>query len=284
MRILITSPREINMPQHKRKTLTEEKQRWEKEKKKKQQVIKKCRATNDKQLRRYATRMENCSTVMKTITNHNGHKTIQSQNLCRVRICPVCAWRKTSKQIAINYPTLSNIKELYPDAVFLFLTVTVKNCDINKVRTSTYKIRDGWRKIWLKLKKKYGALGYLMTMEIGRAENGHAHPHAHIVLMLQSQSKQTGFLNIAFWGKVFQLVFDVPYTPQTDIKIVDKLKNLNYYMSKSDLHSNKLLNDSDFLFGYLANTRKLRSFSSGGLIKSLVAQSKAKYQSIKKVI
>ncbi|MGZ7278142.1 protein rep, partial [Streptococcus pyogenes] len=55
---------------------------------------------------------------------------LRSAEFCRVRHCPVCQWRRSLMWQARFYQALPRIVADYPDSRWMFLTLTVRNCDI----------------------------------------------------------------------------------------------------------------------------------------------------------
>lgn len=84
---------------------------------------------------KYAERMAFCSGWLQFGASENGLQ-LKSASFCHVRHCPVCQWRKSLYWRAMIYQTLPDITQAYPKHRWLFLTLTVKNCDISDLRTT----------------------------------------------------------------------------------------------------------------------------------------------------
>lgn len=59
---------------------------------------------------------------------------LKSARFCRVRHCPVCQWRKSLMWKARFYKALPDIEKQFKSARWMFLTLTVENCDVSEVR------------------------------------------------------------------------------------------------------------------------------------------------------
>ena len=61
---------------------------------------------------------------------------LSDARFCRVRHCPVCQWRRSLMWKAKAYKILPHVVDDYPKYRWLFITLTVKNCKIEELRTS----------------------------------------------------------------------------------------------------------------------------------------------------
>ena len=73
------------------------------------------------------------------VVYHHGNREtrlrLRSAQFCRVRHCPVCQWRRTLMWQARFYQALPKIVVDYPSSRWLFLTLTVRNCEIGELGT-----------------------------------------------------------------------------------------------------------------------------------------------------
>lgn len=87
---------------------------------------------------RYGERVEGCSGILRFgwSTNEETGETrlrLRDARFCRVRHCPICQWRRSLMWQARFYQSLPKIVAEYPDARWLFLTLTVRNCPITEL-------------------------------------------------------------------------------------------------------------------------------------------------------
>src|SRR5215207_6470103 len=100
---------------------------------------------------RYATRVENCSQILgfahdPLATKKNKLK-LQTAWFCKVRHCPVCQWRRSLQWQAKVYRALPLLRRDYPDTRFLFMTLTVRNCEVNNLRATLTEMAKGWKRL-----------------------------------------------------------------------------------------------------------------------------------------
>jgi plasmid rolling circle replication initiator protein Rep len=167
-------------------------------------------------------RIENCSVQLwKETWQHITtleQKEYFSSNNCHLRFCPVCSWRKALKSSAILYTNLSKMENVN----FLFLTLTVKNCDIYDLK-DTLKLKsqafDRLRKTkeWQKNIK-----GYIRALEITVADDGKIHPHFHILIQVSpSYGKNKGYyISQEEFTALWQNSLKVDYKPIVDVRVI----------------------------------------------------------------
>ena len=83
-----------------------------------------------------AGRIDNCSGWLGfqwSDDTATGESTLRLKKafFCRVRYCPVCQWRRSLMWRARFFQALPEITKSFPKARWLFVTLTVRNCDID---------------------------------------------------------------------------------------------------------------------------------------------------------
>jgi len=105
---------------------------------------------------------------------------LHNANFCHERLCPMCIWRRTLK----IYAQISKIMLNMPkDLHYLFLTLTVPNCEPDAFQDTLDRLFKSWAKFTKNKKFKNAVLGYYRVLEVTRNKrNGTYHPHFHIIL------------------------------------------------------------------------------------------------------
>lgn len=178
-------------------------------------------------LERYAERMEGCARWLQFV--FESSKTLDSLVLrlcdaqfCRVRHCPVCQWRRSLMWLARFHQSLPKILEAYPTHRFIFLTLTVRNCDLNELNKTLNWMNRSWVK--LSQRKQFPGVGFLKATEVTRAKNDQVHPHFHCLLMVSPGYFGRKYLNQKDWTNLWQSCLKVDYTPIVHVRVV-KPKN-----------------------------------------------------------
>ena len=143
---------------------------------------------------------------------------------CRVRYCPVCQWRRSLMWQARFYQALPKILEEYPKSRWLFLTLTVRNCEIEELSQTLKSMNVAWNK-FIKRHDLKPIQGWIRTTEVTRSKDRSAHPHFHSLLMVPpSMLGGTNYVKHARWVELWKESLKVNYDPNVDIRTVKAKK------------------------------------------------------------
>lgn len=234
---------------------------------------------------RYSERMTDCSTFLAYGFSDEGLK-LKNANFCRVRHCPVCQWRRSLLWKANMYVAYDEIKEKYPTHRWLFLTLTVKNCEITDLRETLKYMNDSWHKLVKRVKFLRGVEGWIRTTEVTKAKDGKAHPHFHIMLLVKPSYFAKNYIKQSEWSDIWQSCLKVDYMPVIDVRAVrakkkkgveinsldDAVKSaimetLKYSVKPSDMIGSGTRKDNDWFYELTRQCYKLRFVASGGALK-----------------
>ena len=80
------------------------------------------------------------------------------------------------------YQSLPRIVADYPDARWMFLTLTVRNCAIGELGEMLNRMNAAFQR--MKVRKEFLPVqGWIRTTEVTRGSDGSAHPHFHTLMM-----------------------------------------------------------------------------------------------------
>jgi len=175
---------------------------------------------------KYAERIWECSQSLEfrvlTDDKQQTHLKLHSARFCRVRLCPVCQWRRSMMWRARFLKALPKICGDYPKGRFIFLTLTVRNCRLEDLRETIAWMNTSWLKMIKR--KNFPALGWIKCIEVTRSEDDMAHPHFHCLLMVNQTYFSRGYISQADWSKMWKECLKVDYTPIVNIKRVKERK------------------------------------------------------------
>ena len=225
----------------------------------------------NKKFERYAERTKTCSEFLvyaNRLDLENGElvKKLTNANFCRVRLCPVCQWRRSLMWQARFYDAIPKIFEKYPDYRFIFLTLTVKNCKVEDLSKTLKLMNDSFRKM-LKFKKLEGVMqGWLKTTEITRnSATNEAHPHFHLLIMVKPSYFKKNYIRQFEFIEMWQKALKVDYLPNVDVRTVkNKLNGKNdletavQELLKYAVKEGDLLADQEFLYTLTDEIHKKR--------------------------
>lgn len=237
-------------------------------------------------LDKYADRIETCGKLLEFTLRSDDQGDVgiklQSARFCRVRHCPVCQWRRSMKWQAKMFTAMPQIREAYPTHRWLFVTLTVRNCDLADLRTTVAAMNKGFERL-TKL-KQFPAIGWIRSVEVTRnQETGQAHPHFHCLLLVPASYFGKAYIKQEEWRSLWQRSMRLEYLPVVNVKAVkpklDKLtgqqddisqaivETVKYSVKESDLVA-----DENWLVELTSQLHKTRAISIGGLLKSILKE------------
>jgi plasmid rolling circle replication initiator protein Rep len=239
---------------------------------------------------RYAGRVENCSQVLgfahdPLATKKNKLK-LTNAFFCRVRFCPVCQWRRSLMWQAKVYQALPALVKDYPDIRFLFMTLTVRNCEVKDLRATLTHMAQSWQR--LTQLRSWPARGWVRAVEITRSERYRtAHPHYHCLLMVPPAYFQGDYLKQDQWAALWQQSLRVNYRPVVDIRAVkltlppdsQRVNNLPKNMweavaeiLKYAVKPSDMVRDHDWFLGLVEQLHRTRAVAVGGVLKRYIRE------------
>lgn len=231
----------------------------------------------------YADRIHTCSELLEFNSEVNpdtgeiGLK-LKSAQFCRVTRCPICQWRRSLMWRAKAFKLLPKIIETYPSSRFVFLTLTVRNCPIQELRSTLAFMNKSWER--LSKRKQFPAIGWLKAVEVTRVwdcydgtkfvgrhgstwvdkweklhgkklrlqSTNECHPHFHCLLMVNSNYfVGRNYLSQEKWTQLWQESLRVDYTPIVHVQALKSLTGANEGMLEAVLETFKYsVKSSDF--------------------------------------
>lgn len=205
---------------------------------------------------------------------------------CRVRLCPICQWRKSLMWRARFLGNIPKVLKDYPNHRFLFLTLTVKNCPLEELRETLAWMNKAWGK--MTRRKNFPAVGWVKSVEVTLGNDGNAHPHFHSVLMVPTTYfKGTHYLSQKAWCELWKSCLMIDYQPMVHIKalkpkfgcsedvmahhtsLIEKalIETLKYSVKESDL-----VVSPEWLKGLTNQLEGTKSVSLGGIFKKYLKE------------
>lgn len=224
---------------------------------------------------RYSERINDCSQFLGFSLVPDAHQgsyqlKLKTARFCRVRTCMVCSWRRSLMYKARAYKALPRVIQDYPNARYLFVTLTLKNCAIENLRDSIFCLNKGFRR--LSKLKHFPALGYIKTVEVTRGKQGDAHPHLHILMMVKSNYFGRNYINKKQWCSWWKRSLGVDYTPVIDVQAIkakDSPLGLLAEVVKYQTKPNDLIfSDRQWFLEYTRQIHRTKAFSLGGVFKN----------------
>ena len=96
---------------------------------------------------RYSERISNCSSLLEFALVADDKELffkLRSAHFCRHRHCTVCQWRRTLMWTARLIKAMPKIQQDYPTHRYIFLTLTVRNCPLDELRSTISWMNDSF--------------------------------------------------------------------------------------------------------------------------------------------
>lgn len=207
--------------------------------------------------RKKESRLLECGKVLTYRLYEDGTKQLDSMSSCRVRLCPICTWRRSLKIYAQTKEIVDTIAERYGYR-WVMLTLTIKSVDAAHLSSCLDQLLQGWNRLMQLKAVKAVCKGWYRSLEIvhdcnpfitqamwdGDKErhiksrkawykaHGYKvgdvnpnydlyHPHFHaLICVAPSYFQGAYYIKQAAWGELWQDALRVDYTPRVDIRSV----------------------------------------------------------------
>jgi plasmid rolling circle replication initiator protein Rep len=225
----------------------------------------------------YANRMSVCSLLLdfRQVPSDDVLKLkLSAAHFCRVRWCPVCQWRRSLMWKAKAAKILPLVLAAYPKHRWLFVTLTVKNCQIQDLRSTISHLNASYKR--LSELNAFPADGWLKAVEVTRSKDGTAHPHLHILMMVKPSYFGVGYLSLDKWKLMWQKSLRIDYSPEIDVSAVksgsSNFSGLLSEVIKYQVKESDLIADRDWFIELTKQLHKTRAISSGGILKEYLKE------------
>jgi len=166
-------------------------------------------------------RVSECSTYLEFRKSLECEsKKLFKANFCKVRLCPMCVWRREKKifgQVSKVMDKSLNDKEYR----FIFLTLTCQNIEGSELSNTLDKLFHSYKKMFERKSIKKAIKGWFRALEVTHNLDDSSkdydtyHPHFHVILMVNKSyfNKADLYLSQFDWTSLWKESLGVEYTP-----------------------------------------------------------------------
>lgn len=180
-----------------------------------------------------AERMMECADTLVFKYTEDTLKLFQSW-FCKVRMCPMCNWRRSLKIAYHNKRIVETVNER-EKVQWLFLTLTVRNTDAESLSETISGMFEGFHRLMKYKRVKTSVKGYFRALEVTKNRDsksksfGTYHPHFHVLLCVPSSyfKKKEFYIKQAEWTSLWKRAMKLEYTPVVNVKKVKPKENLS---------------------------------------------------------
>jgi len=205
---------------------------------------------------------------------------LRTARFCRVRHCPVCQWRRSLMWQARFLKALPDIEAAYPTARWLFLTLTVRNCEVSNLRQTLRSMNEAWHRLVGRSEFAGNVQGWVRATEVTRGQDDTAHPHFHCLLMVRPcYFSGKGYVTQSRWADLWRECARLDYRPIVDIRTVKARRGapgekplrralaetLKYAVKPSDM-------EGEWLLELTKQVHRLRFLATGGVLRNMLRE------------
>ena len=235
--------------------------------------------------KRKAELMAQCADWLGYHKDGEGYK-LSKANFCRVRLCPMCQWRRSLKIYGQMTRICENID--WSKYAALHLTLTVRNCQPEDLSGTLDQIAEGYHRlmkykdIGAAVKGSYRAVEITINNSLGDPWLGTMHPHIHALLIVRkSYFKSRSYIKLDRWIQAWKRACKLDYEPDVSVQrvaidgdqtITEALREVAKYTTKASDITTTPLDPVEYLriLDEALDGRRFVSFS--GLLKELHKQ------------
>ena len=143
-------------------------------------------------------------------------------NFCKVRLCPMCAARRSEK-IFIQVSKVMNYVQENKDYRYIFLSLTVRNVSGDDLSKMLDDIFYGFNKLSKRREFKKIAKGTFRSLEVTRNEKtGEYHPHIHMIIGVNKSyfTGDSNYIGQLKWRQLWQECMKLDYDPWVDVRTI----------------------------------------------------------------
>lgn len=173
----------------------------------------------------YAARLGNCSSCLRYEVCENGHRHLEDANFCRVRLCPICDWRRSLKYFGQIMQIMHEAYQRRPDMRYVFLTLTVVNVPGEELAGMLDKLFKGFNRLFKYKDVDAATVGWIRALEVtyNREANTY-HPHFHVLLAVKADYFGRSYITQPRWREYWRRAMQLDYLPEVRIEAVYKNK------------------------------------------------------------
>lgn len=172
--------------------------------------------------------VRDCASWLLFAEQEGGGRKLSKANFCRLRLCPMCAWRRSLKLFSqvskITDAILADKK-----ARFIFVTLTVRNVVGTDLRDAIERMGKGFKHLTqgskhcaASVRFRESLLGYMKAVEVTyNSTQNDFHPHIHCIFEVKpSYFVRGGYLTHADWRDMWKSAMKLDYEPQVDVRAI----------------------------------------------------------------
>lgn len=166
-------------------------------------------------------RLEQCSTYLEFRREKSTKKyKLINTNLCRVRLCPLCAYKRSLAVYHNTADIINYINANYSRSKYLFLTLTIKNVSGSELSNAIDNLTRAWQNMSKQKRLKNVVLGTVRSIEITYNKRSNTfHPHLHVLIHTTNDLYAgRNYISQAEFADRWRSAAGIDYQPVVDVR------------------------------------------------------------------
>lgn len=171
-----------------------------------------------------AARLRECATWLSYKRTSPGALKLSRANFCRVRLCPICQWRRSLKAFAQTSKIITAYEKTKQHS-YAMLTLTARNCSADELSSTIDLLMHAWVKLIRRAAWQKIVLGWYRGLEITHNVDPNSpaydtyHPHFHVLLAFRkSYFTSRYYMPQSEWQRIWKESLQCDYEPIVDIR------------------------------------------------------------------
>lgn len=174
-----------------------------------------------------AERLQNCASWLVFRETDGGlQKKLESAIFCKVRLCPMCAYRRSVK-LAVHMDRIMKALESDGQYAYIFATFTVRNCAGDDLSATINAMMAAWSRISRAKSFKDVVLGWYRGLEVTHNVDSNSkdydtyHPHFHCIFVVsKAYFSSRKYISHDKWVRMWAKAMRIDYAPNVDVRRV----------------------------------------------------------------
>ena len=183
--------------------------------------------------RKKSERLKACGKVLTfTVDRQTGQKVLTNAESCRVRLCPLCSWRRSLKNFwntikIVRWLKANENRQEVGKFSYIFITLTVKNVRGEVLSAAIDDLFAAVKRLYERKEIKKAFRGMVRNLEITHNVNPDSkdydtfHPHFHMIAAVRpSYFASKDYLSKKRIAEIWKESLRVDYDPVVDVRRV----------------------------------------------------------------
>ena len=172
-----------------------------------------------------AARLKECATFLQFAADGQQMK-LHRANFCRVRLCPMCSWRRALKTGGQMAAIVDEMNRREPMA-YVLATFTIRSVPGDQLSSALDLMMRGWQRMTQRVAFKSAVLGTYRGLEVTHNVNPDSpsydtyHPHFHALFAVKPRYfSGRYYMKQTEWQRLWQEACRLDYVPSVDVRRV----------------------------------------------------------------